>query len=80
MKNDFMKVEYKTYLYNDEKFTVRKDFWDVFEACPDVQQITEKPISIGVGRDDFTQNKSNLGVVWTDTDKDMMLISRPSMY
>jgi len=80
MRADFIKVEYKTYLFNGEKFTVRKDFWDYFDACPDCSVITKTPISFGVGRDDFTQNESNLGVVWADGDKDMMLISRPRMY
>jgi len=76
---DFFRVEFRTYIFRGEVFTVRQDFWEQFDLCPEAEIITDRPVSIGVGTDDFTWNHSNLGVVWSDSDKDMMLMSRPCM-
>ena len=76
----FMDVAFKDYLFNDEIFTVRQDFWNVFDACPNAEAISEGS-SLGIGMDNFTLNYSNCVAVSSSRDKfgEAMLVSRPNM-
>jgi len=76
-KADYTNVSYKTYIFHNEKFDVRQDFWEAFDACPEAFNVSDRPMTFGVGTDDFTMNHSNLSVVMDE--KEVILMSRPSL-
>ena len=77
---EFVEVSYRKYIFNDEDFIVRQDFWDAFDACPNAIEVFGWETSFGVGTNDATLN-GKLGAIWSKADAfgEKMLVSTANM-